>query len=111
LLSDQLANATYHVTALFGQLDIQIVNAPILGRGLALSSQNQVQTEYKMASGTICGLDGINEEFDYNYTFTFNVNGMGSATAKWSYGANAHCAVCEQVSDTATLHRVAGPGS
>ncbi len=110
MLSDQLANVTYHVTALFGQLDIQIVNGPILGRGLALSSQNQVQTEYKAASGTICGVDGVNEEFDYKYTFTFNVNGTGSATAKWSYGLNAHCAVC-QPSDTATLHRVAGPGS
>lgn len=105
-----LADVTYHVTALDGQLDVQIVNGPILGRGLTLSSMNQVQTEYQVASGNICELDGINEEFAYMYTFTFKVNGTGSATAKWSYGLNAHCAVC-QVSDTATLQRVAGPGS
>ena len=105
-----LADVTYHVSAVFGQLDIQIINGPVLGRGLALDSMNRVQTEYKALSGNICQGDQINEEFDYMYTFTFNVNGTGSATAKWSYGLNAHCAVC-QVSDTATLFRVAGPGS
>jgi len=105
-----LADVTYHVTAVFGQLDIQIVNGPVLGRGLALDSMNRVQTEYRVAGPDVCIQDGITEEFDYNYTFTFNTSGTGSATAKWSYGLNAHCAVC-QVSDTATLLRVAGPGS
>jgi len=61
-----------------------------------------------VASGTPCANDGINEEFSFDYTFTFKTNGTGSAMVMWSYGANAHCAVCD-VSDTATLQRTAGP--
>jgi hypothetical protein len=98
------------VTAVDGRLDVQVAGGASLGRGLALDAKNQVQTEFRVASGNMCAVDGINEEFDFKYTFAFNINGTGSATVTWSYGTNAHCAVCMDVMDTATLLRVAGPG-
>jgi hypothetical protein len=51
---------------------------------------------------------GVLEQYVFDYTFTFRPNGTGTATAHWTYGFNTNCAVCE-VTDTATLHRVAGP--
>ena len=99
---------SYQVTAVDGKLDIQIVNGVRLGRGLALDATNTVETLYQTDSGNICTLDGVDEEYSFDYTFTFKTNGTGSASAKWSYGANAHCAVC-QLSDSATLQRTAGP--
>jgi hypothetical protein len=105
-----LQDTTYRVTALDGELDIEIVDGDRLGRGLELDRNNTVSTRFRKGSGTVCGLTGVEEEFVFDYTFTFNPNGTGTATARWSFGENTNCASC-RVSDSATLRKVAGPGT
>jgi len=100
-----LTDTTYGVTAVGNQLDIQIVGGANIGRGLGLDVHNTVRTQSRVSSGTICTVDRIDQEFVFDYTFTFNPTGTGTATAHWTYGFNAHCAVCA-VDDTATLSRV-----
>ncbi len=104
----QLSPTTYRVTAVDGQLDIEIIGGARLGRGLALDANNAVQTRYRFLSDNVCPLTGVKEEYVFDYTFTFQTDGTGTAMATWSYGANTNCATCT-VTDTATLRRVAGP--
>lgn len=102
-----LSDATYQVTAVDGRLDIQVVNGQRIGAGLQPDANGTVQFTYRVSTSNICF--GKAEELVFDYTFTFQLNGVGSATANWSYGLNANCAVCT-VSDSAFLQRVAGPG-
>lgn len=107
-----LADTTYLVTALDGQLDItDTATGDRIGRGLMLQPDGRVETHFSKGSGMFCvltGTDKVEELFDYDYTFTFHTNGTGTAMVTWSYGANTFCATCT-VTDTAGLTRVAGP--
>ena len=103
-----LQATTYRITALDGQLDVTIVNGARIGAGLPLDSSLTVHTTYRVLDNRVCLVTGVLEEYAFDYTFTFHANGTGSATAHWTYGFNTNCAVCE-VTDTATLHRVALP--
>jgi hypothetical protein len=104
---DALDDTTYRVIAVDGRLDIEIVDVARLGRGLTISSNGTVETQFRTFSQNLCF--GVPAEYVFDYTFTFRTNGTGTATAHWTYGFNTNCAVCE-VTDTATLIRVAGPG-
>ncbi len=106
---DRLTDTTYRVTAIDDRLDIEIVGGVRLGRGLPLDANGSVQTRYRVFDQRVCLITGVPEEFVFDYMFTFRTNGTGTATAHWTYGFNTNCAVCE-VTDTATLRRVAGPG-
>jgi len=99
-----LSDTTYRVTAVANELDIQVGDA-VIGRGLTLDAHNAVRAESRVSSGNICTVDRINQEFVFDYMFTFGTTGTGTATVHWTYGFNAHCAVCA-VDDTATLQRV-----
>jgi hypothetical protein len=104
-----LPGTTYRVTAVDGRLDIQIVDGPSIGRGLTLDASNTVRTEYRVSdTESLCF--NVQPEYVFDYTFTFHTNGTGAATARWSYGVNTNCATCT-VDDSATLSRIAGPGS
>lgn len=105
-----LTPTTYRVTAIAGTLDIALLDGTYLGRGLVLDRNNTVVTQYRVFSGNICRATGVDQEYVFNYAFTFGANGFGSAKVDWNYGFNTNCAVCS-VTDTATLIRVAGPGT
>ncbi len=89
-------------------LDIQIVNGARVGAGLQPDGNLTVETTYTVFDQRVCSATGVPEQYAFDYTFTFNLNGTGTATAHWTYGFNTNCAVCG-VTDTATLHRIAGP--
>jgi len=103
-----LQATTYRITALDGQLDVTIVNGARIGAGLPLDSSLTVHTTYRALDSRVCLVTGVLEQYAFDYTFTFHANGTGSAIAHWTYGFNTNCAVCE-VTDTATLYRVALP--
>lgn len=103
-----LQDTIYHVTSVAGQLDIQVRNGAIIGRGLTPDANGTVQTTYRVLDQRVCVINGVFQEFVFDYTFTFHVNGTGSATAHWTYAFNTNCATCE-VTDSATLVRVAPP--
>jgi hypothetical protein len=106
---DALRDTTYRVTAIDGRLDVEIVDGVRLGRGLPIDATGGVQTTYRIFDQRTCLVTGVRQEYVFDYTFTLRTNGTGSARAHWTYGFNTNCAVCE-VTDTATLRRVAGPG-
>jgi hypothetical protein len=103
-----LQDTVYRVTAVDGQLDIEIVNDARLGRGLSLDAGNTVETTYKVFDQRVCPNSGVLEQYVFDYTFTFGLNGTGTATAHWTYGFNTFCVQCE-VNDSATLLHVSGP--
>jgi hypothetical protein len=97
-----LQDVSYRVTAVGGRVDIQIVDGAFIGRGLPVAPDGSVRALQRQPSGMFCF--GVEQEFDFNYLFEFRTNGTGSATANWTFGFNANCAVCE-VNDRATLQR------
>ncbi|HVN87988.1 MAG TPA: hypothetical protein VMW17_24365 [Candidatus Binatia bacterium] len=107
-----VSNTTYRVTAVVGQLDIvDLGTGEILGRGLPITvngNSGSVTTQFTRTSGTVCTVDGVAPQQVFMYTFTFQTDGSGSAQVSWSFGRNAHCAVCD-ASDSASLFRIAGP--
>jgi hypothetical protein len=105
-----LQDVTYRVTAIAGQLDIEVVGGERISRGLTIEAGNRVRTVFTTGSGRICQLTRMEQQYRFEYTFTFNANGTGSATATWSFGENTNCESC-RVTDSATLVRVAPPGS
>jgi hypothetical protein len=108
--SGQLTPTTYRVTALDGQLDIQIVGGAYLGRGLTLDANNTVQTTYSVFDpDPNHNCFGVQPQYVFNYTFTFAANGTGTATVNWTYAVNINCAVGCHVTDNASLTRTAGP--
>ena len=102
-----LPDTTYQITAIDGRLDIQVVNGSRIGASLQPDSSGTVRFTYHEFAPVFCF--GTAEELVFDYTFTFQLNGAGSASADWTYGMNANCAVCT-VSDTAVLRRISGPG-
>ncbi len=104
-----LQGTTYHVTALDGQLDIQIASGARIGAGLQVDSTGTVQFTYQVFDQRVCDLTHIPEQFVFMYTFTFRADGTGTASVHWTYGFNTNCAVCI-VDDNATLVQVAPPG-
>ncbi len=108
--SGQLTPTIYPVTALQGQLDMQIAGGAYIGRGLVLDANNTVQTIYTVSDPNNVCYNGVHQEYVFDYTFTFATNGTGTAAVHWSYGLNTNCAQCI-VDDTALLTRIAGPGS
>lgn len=105
----RLDDTTYRVTALDGLLDITAADGGRIGRGLAVDAQGNVEAQFRKQIGEMCEASGRLEEFLFDYKFMFRTNGTGAASVKWSYGKDSLCAVCE-VDDTATLHRLSGPG-
>ena len=105
---NRLQDTRYRITALDGQLDVTIVDGARIGAGLPLDGNLTVHTTYRVLDQQVCLVTGVLEQYAFDYTFTFRTNGTGTAIAHWTYGFNTNCAVCE-VTDTATLHRVAGP--
>jgi hypothetical protein len=103
-----LQDTTYHVTALDGQLDIQIASGARIGAGLQVDSSGTVQFTYQVFDQRVCDLTLIPEQYVFMYTFTFQADGTGTASVHWTYGFNTNCAVCA-VDDSATLRRVKGP--
>jgi len=97
----------YRVSALGGQLDIQVVNGAFIGRGVSVDSNGVAVFSYSVYDQSLCF--GTPPQFVFKYTFDFNLNGTGSASVHWTYGNNTNCAVCA-VDDTATLLRISGPG-
>jgi hypothetical protein len=107
--SGALQDTVYRVTAVDGELDIEIIGGARLGRGLVLDANDTVQVEYRVFDpSSVCF--GVHPEYVFDYTFTFHLNGTGAATATWSYGVNTNCATCT-VNDTATLVRLGPPGT
>ena len=105
---NQLQDTTYRVTAIDGRLDVEILNGARLGRALPLDANDTVQTTFRVFDQRVCPITNVPEEYVFDYTFTFDTNGTGSAMAHWTYGFNTNCVSCE-VTDSATLRRVAGP--
>jgi len=108
-----LVPTTYQVTAVGGQLDIQIVGGAYIARGVNVDSNGVAAFLYSVFSQNFCLVTGspVPAQFAFEYVFDFNLNGTGTATADWTYGHNPNyfCAVCGPVHDTAQLHRTSGP--
>ena len=105
-----LQDVVYQVTAIDGQLDIEVVDGERIGRGLTIEAGNRVRAVFTAGSGHICRITQVEQRFRFDYAFTFNLNGTGTATASWSFGVNTNCESC-QVTDSATLRRISGPGT
>jgi hypothetical protein len=103
-----LQDTIYHVTSLAGQLDIQVRDGAIIGRGLTPDATGTVKTTYRVFDQNVCVINRVFQEYVFDYTFTFHTDGTGTATAHWTYAFNTNCATCE-VTDSATLLRVAPP--
>ncbi|MFQ5667253.1 MAG: hypothetical protein ACE5I7_12575, partial [Candidatus Binatia bacterium] len=78
---EHLRPTTYRVSAIDGQLDIEIIGGARLGRGLVLDAGGTVQTRVRILSDNVCQLTGVNQELVFDYTFTFRANGTGTAKA------------------------------